>query len=67
MIMQKFIRTGSYSGKKCEFTHYNPKNGEVWSDDIENNEYYIDDKSGKKKSHKVFGKWVDTDSVIWED
>ena len=32
--MMSFGRYGVYGGKKCFFTHRNPKNGDVWSDDI---------------------------------
>lgn len=65
MILEKFIRTGRYSGKLCNFSHYNPANGLVWSDDIEVIEEYIDDK-GKTKHRKLYGKWVSSDKVIWE-
>ena len=67
MIRQKFIRKGRFSGKMCEFTHYNPADGKIWSDDIEVVETFIDEKTGQKKKRKTFGKWVDSEGVVWSD
>lgn len=55
-MTMRFGRYGMYAGKKCFFTHRNPKTGVVWSDDI--NEYV----------HKVGlipGRWVNATLVQW--
>ena len=66
MIKQKFLRKGRYGGKMCTFTHYDPSNGLIWSDEVEVTEFYIDEKTGKERKRKTFGKWVDSDGVVWE-
>ena len=52
-------RYGNYSGKKCYFTHRNPKNGDVWSDDIP---AVIHTAHGIKVE---YGMWVSSDKVQW--
>lgn len=61
--MMDFGKWGMYSGKKCFFTLRNPKNGDVWSDDITYDEY---ERRGNK-SVKVtrYGMWVSTEKVKW--
>lgn len=47
-------RTGRYKGDVYKFTHRNPANGKIWSDDIP---------VGKNE----FGKWVSPDEVEFLD
>lgn len=61
--MIAFGRYGNYGGKICHFTHRNPKNGEVWSDDIPAKIKYVDG----KKIVVEWGKWVASDKVQWLD
>ena len=58
--MISYGRYGNYGGKKCFFTHRNPKNGEVWSDDIIAS--VIHTANGVKVE---YGKWVASDKVQW--
>ena len=48
-------RKGMYAGNVYVFTCRDPKSGNVWSDDIPNGPKIPD------------GRWVDADSVHWED
>ena len=52
-------RWGIYGGKKYRFTHRNPKNNEVWCDDIPIIVYTT---SGQRVE---YGKWVSSDKVKW--
>lgn len=45
-------RKGIYDGKECVFTHRNPANGDLWSDDIP-----------VKGTNGLYGRWVSPDSV----
>ena len=60
--MISFGRYGNYGGKIYFFTHRNPKNGEVWSDEIPTR--------GLNERGKVvirYGTWVASDKVQWLD
>ena len=57
--MISYGRYGNYGGKKCFFTLRNPKNGEVWSDDIP---IVYHTANGVKIE---YGKWVASDKVQW--
>jgi len=57
--MISFGRYGNYGGKKCFFTRRNPKNGDVWSDDIAIVHHTA---NGIKVE---YGKWVASDKVQW--
>ena len=57
--MIAFVKYGIYDGKKCFFTHRNPRNGEVWSDDIA---IVFHTSRGTKVE---YGKWVASDKVKW--
>ena len=59
--MISFGRWGKYKGRSYFFTHRNPKNGDVWSDDIPIMGY-----SGGKYVVITYGMWVPTDKVEWE-
>ena len=57
--MIRIGRYGIYGGKKCFFTHRNPKNGDVWSDDIAIT-YHT-----PVGVRVEYGKWVASDKVKW--
>ena len=57
--MISYGRYGNYGGKKCFFTHRNPKNGDVWSDDIAITYHTF---FGIRVE---YGKWVSSDKVKW--
>ena len=59
MASVKFRRYGNYGGELFVFSHRNPMNNEVWSDDIP----VIEIVNGKP--HKVYGAWVPSDKVRW--
>lgn len=47
-------RYGRYQGKDYLFTHRNPKNGDLYGEDIP-----VD------MSRNIYGKWVHSDSVVF--
>lgn len=53
-------RYGYYGGKPYYFTHRNPKNGDVWSDEIPVREY-----NERGKVVIRYGTWVASDKVKW--
>lgn len=57
--MISYGRWGEYSGQTVFFTHRNPKNGDVWSDDL----YTI--VTTRRGKTKLYGHWVPTDKVKW--
>ena len=57
--MIAFGKYGIYDGKKFFFTHRNPRNGEVWSDDIA---IVFHTSRGTKVE---YGMWVASDKVKW--
>ncbi len=57
--MISFGRWGMYDGQIVFFTHRNPKNGEVWSDDIK---HRVHTSRGSRIEH---GMWVSSDKVTW--
>lgn len=57
--MIAYGRKGIYNGRKFTFTHRNPKNGDVWSDEIP---VVYHTKNGVVVE---YGKWVSTDKVRW--
>lgn len=59
--MISFGRWGKFGGRSYFFTHRNPKNGDVWSDDIPITKMV-------KGKHVIveYGMWVPTDKVKWE-
>ena len=57
MLKYEYGREGMYKGKLYTFTHRNPETGEVWSDDI----------PVKTDKGNAYGRWVNPDSVKWED
>lgn len=59
--MMSYGRWGMYGGKKCFFNLRNPKNGDVWSDDIPVQEY----DSVKHRAVTRYGAWVASDKVQW--
>lgn len=61
--MMSFGKWGMYDGQKVFFTHRNPKNGYVWSDDIT----YTDFERRGNKTVKVtrYGMWIASDKVKW--
>lgn len=60
--MISFGRWGKHKGRSYYFTHRNPNNGDVWSDDIPITKMI-------KGKHVIveYGMWVPTDKVEWED
>ncbi len=59
--MISFGRWGKYKGRSYYFTHRNPKNCDVWSDDIP-----ITKMVKGKYVIVEYGMWVPTDKVEWE-
>ena len=59
--MIAYGKYGIYGGNTYYFTHRNPKNGDVWSDEIPARIKYING----KKTVVEWGMWVATDKVKW--
>lgn len=55
-------RAGIYGGKKCLFTHYNPKNNFVWSDDVIG---WKPKPGNEKKFIQCEGAWVKKEKIKW--
>ncbi len=58
--MISYGRYGYYDGKTYYFTHRNPKNGNVWSDEIPVREF-----NERGKVVIRYGTWVESDKVKW--
>lgn len=59
--MINFGRWGMYGGKKYFFNLRNPKNGDVWSDDLTYSEY----DPVRHRTVTRYGMWVSSDKVKW--
>lgn len=59
--MISYGKWGVYGGQKVFFTLRNPKNGEVWSDDIKRTYYSFE----KRRDVTEYGMWVKPENVKW--